>query len=319
MLATQGGTESAQSGAQPESNVFLAADSGKVLRQAPLRGTAFVRFGFGSLWSISQDGELTRLDPETGETIAALGLGVRPGGLAVGEGSVWVTDEASPALFRIDPRHNVVADRLPLPTKGVVTTFTGGVAVGAGSVWVGHGQFNPGAWVERLDPATGGVQARFSILGGGAEHVAFGDGGLWVGSPAPGELRRIDPRTNRIDRKVRLHGDLCCVAVGGGYVWAGINPDATIWKLDRDGGTITSMKLPAAIQNLAYAEGALWAAVGDAGVVVRIDPVTSARRTYRLGHHVSSADVHDGLVAVGCGRAPGTSPPASRAESSASR
>ena len=299
VLATQGGTESAQSRAQPESNIFLAADSGKVLRQAPLRGTEFVRFGFGSLWSISQDGELTRLDPETGETIAVLGLGVRPGGFAVGAGSVWVTDEASPTLFRIDPRHNVVADRFDLPTKRVVSPFTHGVTVGAGSVWIGHGSFNPGAWVERLDPTSGTVQRRFSILGGGADHVAFGDGALWVGSPGPGELRKIDPRTNKIVRKVKLHGDLCCVAVGGGYVWAAINPDAAIWKLDRDGSTLATIKLPAAIQTLTYADGALWAAVGEAGIAVRIDPTTNARRTYRLGHDVSAVDVHHGLIGVG--------------------
>ena len=60
------------------------------------------------------------------------------------------------------------------------------------------------------------------------------------------------------------------------------------------------MKLPAAIQTLAYADGALWAAVGEAGVAVRIDPTTYCPAD-RTGSATTSrpVDVHDGLVAVG--------------------
>src|SRR5262249_23449664 len=92
---------------------------------------------------------------------------------------------------------------------------------------------------------------------------------------------------------------ICCVAVGGGYVWAAVNPDGTIWKLDEDGNTVATIKLPTRIASLAYGGGSLWASEGEGGTVVRNDPTTNARRRYTIGHHLTGMDVRDGLVAVG--------------------
>ncbi len=295
VLITQGGAESAQALADPDSNVFLSAESGDLVREAPVRDTVRLAYGMGAVWSASSTGELTRLDPATGKEVARLGLGIKPAGLAVGEGSVWVTGRTSPTLLRIDPSVNEVVDRFPLPMKGVVTDGTGEVAVGAGSVWVGHGGFNPGAWVERLDPETGGVQKRFSILAGDVDHLAFGEGALWVASTPSGELRKIDPRTNEVVFSRTLQAELCCVAAGGGYVWAASNPDGVVWKVTTSGSVLPTIKLGSAIQSLTYADGALWAALGEEGKVVRIDPTTDETREYDLGHSVTSVDVRDGL------------------------
>src|SRR5205823_13931015 len=182
----------------------------------------------------------------------------------------------SPRLLRIDPMLNppVVADRIALPKAG--TDQTSDVIVAAGSVWVGHGGFNPGTWVERLDPASGDVQHRFSILAGEATALTFADGAVWVASAPAGQLRKIDPRTNSILRTIDLKQGTCCVAAGGGYVWAAVNPDATVWKLAEDGSILTTIKLPARIEGLAYGGGALWASEGEAGTIVRIDPTTNA-------------------------------------------
>ena len=297
---TQGGTESAQALAEADSNVFLAADTGNVAGQADaVRNTVRVGYGAGSLWSISSEGELTRIDPETGKIIETIGLAANePSGLAFGEGSVWVTDRHSPTLYRIDPSVNQVVDLFPLPMERVETDQTGEVVVGAGSVWVGHGAFNPGASVERLDPATGRVQWRFPILAGDVDHLAFGEGALWVAS-TPGELRKIDPRTNEVVFKLKLRSDLCCVAAGGGYVWAASNPDGVVWKVTTNGDVLPTIELPSVIKRLTYADGALWAALGEAGTVVRIDPTTGAVRSYDIGHSVTGVDVRDGLIAAG--------------------
>ena len=242
---------------------------------------------------------MIRIDPRTGKVLATIGLGEEPGGIAFGERSVWVTSRHAPTLFRIDPSVNEVVDRFSLPMDGVETDLTGEVAVGAGSVWVGHGAFNPGAWVERLDPATGRVQARFSILGGDVDHLAFGEGGLWAASTPSGELRKIDPRTNRVVLMRTLQSDLCCVAAGGGYVWAATNPSGDVWKLTRNGTRQRTIALSSAVEHLAYRDGALWATLGGSGAVVRIDPTTDAVRRYDVGHFVTGVDAGDGLVALG--------------------
>jgi DNA-binding SARP family transcriptional activator/ABC-type oligopeptide transport system substrate-binding subunit/streptogramin lyase len=296
---TQGGTETARALAAADSTVLLTASGGELAREVPVRNTEFVRFGAGSLWSVSSEGELIRIDPGTGEVLAAIGLGVEPGGMAFGDGSVWVTARHSSTLFRIDPSVNEIVDRFSLPMDGVETDLTGEVAFGAGSVWVGHGAYNPGAWVERLDPETGRVQKRFSILGGDADHLAFGAGGLWVASTPSGELRRIDPRTNEVVLMRTLQSDLCCVAAGGGYVWAATNPAGDVWKVTRNGSLLPTIGLASAIERLTYADGALWATLGGSGTVARIDPTTDAVRRYEVGHTVTGVDVHDGLVAVG--------------------
>jgi ABC-type transport system substrate-binding protein/DNA-binding SARP family transcriptional activator len=299
VILTQGGPQNAEARQQSDSNALIRASTGKVTREISVRNTVSTRFDGDTLWSVSSDGELTGIDQDTGKVVATLGLGVTPSGLAVGEGSVWVTDLNSPRLLRIDPSLNppIVADRIGLPKAG--TDQTSDVIVAAGSVWVGHGGFNPGAWVERIDPATAQVQHRFSILGGEATALAYGDGALWVASAPAGDLRKIDPNTNSIVAKVHLRQGICCVAAGGGYVWAAVNPDATIWKLGKDGSVLTTIKLPARIDSLTYRDGALWVADGEAGTVVKIDPTTNARRTYKLGHHLAGIDERRGIVAVG--------------------
>ena len=302
IMLANGGTGSARALVAPNSAVLVSARTGKVVGDADMRDTAEVRFGAGSLWSVSSEGELTRIDPENGKVLATIGLGiVKPGGLAFGEGSVWVTDAYSPTLLRIDPAVDEVVDRFPLPTKGVVTDLTGGIAVGAGSVWVGHGQFNPGAWVERLDPETGRIQHRFPILGGDADSLAFGDGVLWVASNAAGEVRKIDPRTNEISftKSLRPGSHPCCIAAGGGFAWAAGNPEASLWKFSRDGSLVDTVELPAPAKDVAYAARALWAAIGERGLLVRIDPTTDARRPYAVGHNVTAVDAWTGLVAAG--------------------
>jgi DNA-binding SARP family transcriptional activator/ABC-type transport system substrate-binding protein/streptogramin lyase len=296
---TQGSTEGAHALAAPDSDVFVDAGSGKLVRTATVRDTVRVAYGDGALWSISSTGELSRVDPATGKEIARLGLGVEPSGLAVGDGSVWVTGRTSPTLLRIDPAVNEVVDRFPLPTEGVVTDQVGEVAAGAGSVWVGHGAFNPGAWVERLDPETGRVQKRFSILAGDVDHVTFAEGALWVASTPSGELRKIDPRTNEVVFRRELQSDLCCVAAGGGYVWAASNPEGVVWKLTTSGRLRRTIELHAPVESLSYGDGALWASLGDRGRAVGIDPTTDAVREYELGHSVTSVAADNGLIAAG--------------------
>ena len=96
-----------------------------------------------------------------------------------------------------------------------------------------------------------------------------------------------------------LQAQLCCVAAGGGYAWAATNPDGKIWKVAANGSVLGTIELPSAVQGLAYADGALWAALGEEGTAVRIDPTTDETRGYDLGHSVTSVDVRKGLVAAG--------------------
>jgi DNA-binding SARP family transcriptional activator/ABC-type transport system substrate-binding protein/streptogramin lyase len=302
VLLAGGGTQSsrAQSLAQPDSVTLVSTSSGKPIESTQLQAPRLSRFGEGALWNLSSKGILTKVNSATGKVIASVNAVPVPCGLAVGEGSVWVSDCGSPTLVRVDPGQTVVVDRFPLPptAEPQIATQTGEVAVGAGSVWVGQGFTNP-SYVWRLDPRTGHLLKRYLIPEGGAEALAFGDGALWVGGGAIGRLSRIDPRTNEVTTPVRDFGGwLCCVSVGGGYVWAAVNPAGKVWKASEGGQVVDGITLAANIEDLTYADGAVWASAGEAGTVVRIDPTTDATRSYRLGHHVIGVAVRNGVLAV---------------------
>jgi hypothetical protein len=140
---------------------------------------------------------------------------------------------------------------------------------------VGQGFANP-AYVERLDPRTGRVEQTIRIPEGGAQGLAFGDGALWVAGPNLGYLSKIDPATNRITATEQsLHSWLCCVAAGGGYAWAAINPDHTIWKIDQEG------RVPRAsgylLRSRTWPTPTTRGCRRRGGEVIRIDPPTNAK------------------------------------------
>ena len=309
VLLASGGTQSSQAQplAEPDSIALVAARSGEVIGQArAVPSPAMTAFGEGALWNVSDTGGLSKIDPVTGEVIARLNTGVPvPCGLAAGLGSVWVTDCNSPTLVQIEPAHTVVLDQIRLPKDPDVLGVedaTGEVAVGAGSVWVARGFANP-SWVERLDPDTGRVR-RTLIPQGGAQRLAFGDGALWVSGgivdPGVPKLSKIDPRTNNVTPELTSFGNaFSSIAVGGGFVWGATSSDHAIWKIGEDGSLVGPVKLAVAAENVTYAAGAVWAADGEAGTVVRIDPTTNETRSYALGHDLRSVAVHKGTFAVG--------------------
>jgi YVTN family beta-propeller protein len=76
-------------------------------------------------------GTVWRLDPFTEQVQQVIPVGRAPFGLAVGAGSVWVTDYCGGTVVRIDPATNEVVARIE---TGHIPRW---LAVGAGHVWVG--------------------------------------------------------------------------------------------------------------------------------------------------------------------------------------
>ena len=240
----------ARDSARPFNAVALvSARTGKVLdRTDELSAPLQSRFFDGALWNLSGTGILSKIDPQTGKVVASANTAAVPCGLAAGEGALWVSDCSSPTVVRVDPDHGVVVGRATLPVPyAELADATQSVVVGAGSVWVGQGTANP-SYVWRLDPESGRVRHRYVIPAGGAQALAFGDGALWVGGGVIGRLSRIDPVTNEVTSPARDLGQwLCCVAAGGGYVWAAVNPGGTVWKLTEHGDVVSSIKLGASV------------------------------------------------------------------------
>jgi ABC-type transport system substrate-binding protein/DNA-binding SARP family transcriptional activator/streptogramin lyase len=276
---------------QPGSVAFLDAQSGRLVGDVPAGpSVGFIRFGLGSVWEMEDSGVLLQIDPRTRHVTDSIAVGVNPGDVAVGAGAVWITDKNSQTLLRISPQYGEIT-RIPLPTHGLSRPGVGGgVAIGAGSVWVAQGLSR----VVRIDPASGQVESSVSVPD--ASEVAFGDGAIWVAAGDIGVLTKVDPRTGAVVATARIGPWICCVAVGGGYVWAA--NDTGIWKLASDGRVLGTISVPSQTANIYFGAGALWVAADVAGTVLRIDPRTDTARRYRIGHLLTGIGVQGSTVVV---------------------
>ena len=91
------------------------------------------------------DRRLWRIDPVRKRIVATIDLGFAPRSLAVGAGSVWITDQLDDKVIRLDPQTNRVTASIP------VGRGASAVAVGRGHVRVANSIDHT---VSRIDPAT---------------------------------------------------------------------------------------------------------------------------------------------------------------------
>jgi streptogramin lyase len=97
-------------GAAPELIWAVDASTGEVVRSFPLEDSMEVisfGIGLGSIWAGIRHpgyvGAVLRLDPSTGDVVADIPDVDIPARIAIGFGSVWVSDSGSSKVYRIDP------------------------------------------------------------------------------------------------------------------------------------------------------------------------------------------------------------------------
>jgi virginiamycin B lyase len=147
--------------------------------------------GFGAVWvsntgepKSKENGSVQRVDPNTNAVVAAIEVRGQPRFLAVGEGAVWVLNQADGTVSRIDPESNKVAATIE---AGVVGPG-GDIAAGEGGVWVRGDK----VLLVKIDPKTNKVVKRFGpAQGSGA--VRAGGGRVWVSAHDTNKVWALDP------------------------------------------------------------------------------------------------------------------------------
>jgi DNA-binding beta-propeller fold protein YncE len=176
-------------------------------------GAYFTALDSGSIWRVEED---------QGRELAGLDDGF-PSSVAIGFGSLWVTDVVADQLLRVDPATGDVVARIDVGTAPTA------VAVGTDAVWVAN--FND-ATVSRIDPATDEMSGDAVILGGKPGALAVGFGYVWVTRSKDDSVIRIDTTTNEWTGEVFRAGDNPTgIAVGAGHVWVTNTGDDTITRL----------------------------------------------------------------------------------------
>ena len=193
-----------------------------------------VAIGAGAVWvTNSISNTVTRIDRRT-RTATPIPVGGSPSGVAVGGGAVWVANAGDATVSRIDPRTNeVTVTRVPAGPTGVV--------VAAGSVWVTNAL---DASLTELDPVTGDVRHVIAV-GGGPTGVAFGAGSLWVTNQADGTVSRVNPATRDAEATITVGNGPSGVAFGDGAVWVANTIDGSLSRIGVSDQSVTSRTLTA--------------------------------------------------------------------------
>jgi streptogramin lyase len=197
--------------------------------------------------------------------VARVQTGAAPCGEVAAFGSLWVANDGSGTLARINPRTNRVVRRTSVGHGAFL------VAAGAGAVWVTN--YKRGV-VLRVDPRTGRV--RSVRIGPEPSDVLVAFGRVWATDWRAATLVEIHPRTVRVLRRVRLGPDPAAeLTARSGAIWIGFGRAATaIVRYDPTSRSVERVAVGSpSPRSFVTGTRDLWIQAGDNNVL-HVDPVT---------------------------------------------
>jgi len=253
--------------AAASANSVAAIDTGsnRLVADVPVgSGPTSVAVGEGSVWvTNAYERSVSRVDPESGAVVQRIDVGRDPSGIAVGAGGVWVGNSSDGTVSRIDPQTNRVVQTIAV---GVRPTA---LAVSGSTVWVTSSEERS---VTRIDADTGREVDRIATdaLGGG---IAVGGGSAWVTDESSRSVVRIDARRGAVLDRLSVGNGPTGAAFGEGSVWVANSLDGTVSRIDPETSTVTAtIPVGESPDGVAVGSGALWVSDEFSDQVARIDP-----------------------------------------------
>jgi YVTN family beta-propeller protein len=220
------------------------------------------------------------IDPKTNE-VKNRATTAGPDSIAAGFGAVFVANTDG-TLTRFDPS---TLEFTNYPNSGYRS-----VAVGEGAIWTvgSHGLVH----VNR----EGRVVRAVSPVGFSPFGVVTGGGAVWVLDDKLRSLWRVDPRTDRVMKRIRLGFDPGGVAFGRGRVWVTDNGGDAVVEIDPAADRIVrSIPVGDGPIGVAVGEGSVWTADYLDGTVSRVDPGSGrVITTATVGRYPTSIAVGEG-------------------------
>jgi serine/threonine protein kinase/ABC-type transport system substrate-binding protein len=174
-------------------------------------------------------------------------------------------------------------------------TSPGDIVFAGGSAWV---KPNGKQRIDRVDPATKRVTASVQLPWLPGLRLATGAGSIWLTEDLGSHVWRIDGRSGKVIARINVGegGVGPGIAYGAGSLWLAHGSD--VLRVDPRTGQVTH-RYPANSWWLVFADGAVWAATSNTGIVSKIDPVDNrvVART-RLHGWLSDLSVGGGSVWV---------------------
>ena len=146
------------------------------------------------------------------------------------------------------------------------------------------------------------VLAKIRLAGApGPCAAAAGGGFVWVSDFNEPYLLRINPKTNKVRRRIRIRGaSPANLRYGGGAVWVGSLSGRKVFRIDARTNRVSSVRVGAGPRSVAVTKGAVWVSNRLSNTVSRIDPKRrKVVATVRVGDQPENAAVAgDGTVFV---------------------
>ena len=182
-----------------------------------------IAFGDGSVWMLTdKKGVLSRIDPVKRSVVAQVEVPHGSFACAFGDGAVWATSTETDQLARVDPKTNRVTHAIKV---GKGPRF---LTAGAGSVWT----LNQGdGTISRVDTRSAKLTASIAAgLAGTGGEIAFGEGAVWA-TLFKIPITRIDPATNSVTAQWKGPGG-DSIRAGFGSLWLTKYEQHTLWRLN---------------------------------------------------------------------------------------
>jgi streptogramin lyase len=135
----------------------------------------------------------------------------------------------------------------------------------------------------------------------GGAVAAFG--AVWVSNDGAGTLVRIDPRTNRVTRRIRLRPGVFSLTRGFGALWTINYRRHTLTRVDPVSGRTRSVRIGGEPGDVEAAFGRVWVSVWTTGRLLAVDPQSMrVVKRIRVGPWPAGLRAAAGAVWVGFGR-----------------
>jgi hypothetical protein len=214
-----------------------------------------IAIGAGTVWiSDSYDNRLVMLDAGTGEQRDSSAAHVRQ--LAYGLDALWGTDDLHDRLVRFDRQTATPSASISLADGSVPT----GLAIAGSAIWIA----NVGSQtLTRLDGSSGAIVVDGVALRGIPDRIAASASDVWVTSSPSDLLMRIDPGSNTVVSTTTIWDAPVDAAVDPTGVWVACAGSGAIWHVAASGEVTARVDVGGRPTAIVVAGNTVWVAVAS--------------------------------------------------------
>jgi serine/threonine protein kinase len=220
-------------------------------------------------------------------------VGYRPRGIVFVHGKPWVISYRDPTIATVNPNSGARSSLRPEIGRGATS-----IAANNGNVWVAMSarhsvlRMNPETGHVIREVWTP-LRPELVALGRSGLWIACQDS-----SEGPAVLLRYDRTGEVLLEQEYLRTGVSALALGGGYAWIALTEEPRVLRMRPGGEPERGARLTAPAVALAYGASRVWASVQDDDAIARIDPRTGLAPTDQVGSHPVQLAVARGLVFI---------------------